>query len=213
MRYKTYSVAKISGSIALSGAGDNPFWKKASGLSDFSFPWEAELPQRTTFKALHNDDALYCLFDVNDHHVIIFDGTDGKMDVVSSSRAEIFFKIDDRLTPYYCLEIDPKGRVLDYEAHYHRNFNFEWSWPDNGLTVKTTMSKNGYTVELAITKSSLRKLGLLQGNRLQAGLFRADCKLKSNGEPAFKWISWLKPDSKTPDFHIPSAFGILELEN
>ena len=25
-------------------------------------------------------------------------------------------------------------------------------------------------------------------------------------------ISWVKPDSPTPDFHIPSAFGIFQLE-
>jgi hypothetical protein len=25
------------------------------------------------------------------------------------------------------------------------------------------------------------------------------------------WISWLKPTSETPDFHIPSAFGTLVL--
>ncbi|WP_285316268.1 hypothetical protein [Providencia rettgeri] len=31
----------------------------------------------------------------------------------------------------------------------------------------------------------------------------------SAGEPkqVRKWISWIKPDSVKPDFHIPSAFG------
>lgn len=210
---KIYPVNKISGSVNVSGAGDDPLWNKAVDLCDFSFPWENEAPQKTAFKGLHNESMFYGLFEVHDNCVSIFEDKGGKLDVVSCSRAEIFFKADDRLKPYYCLEIDPKCRVLDYEGNYHRNFNFDWSWPDNGLTAKASMSKNGYTVELAITKSSLHKLGLLKDNCLQAGLFRADCKLHSNGERTFKWISWLKPDSKTPDFHISSAFGILKFEN
>jgi hypothetical protein len=213
MTHKTYSVAKISASLTLSGAGDNAFWKKASELSDFSFPWEAEVPQRTTFKALHNDSTIYCLFDVDDDQISVFEGTNDKIDVVSSSRAEIFFKIDDRLTPYYCLEIDPKGRVLDYEGNYYRKFNFGWSWPDNGLVIKSRIRERGYSIEIAITKTSLQKLNLISKKTLQTGLFRADCKLLSNDERAFKWISWVAPDSTTPDFHIPSAFGILQLED
>lgn len=210
---KTYPVNKISGPIKLSGAGDDPQWNEAAALSDFSFPWETDAPQKTTFKGLHNESLFYGLFEIDDNHISIFEDKDGKLDVVSSSRAEIFFKADDRLEPYYCLEIDPKCRVLDYEGHYYRNFNFDWSWPDNGLTVKTSMKRTRYTVEFAITKNSLRNLGLLKDNRLQAGLFRADCKLGCNGERVFKWVSWLQPNAKTPDFHIPSAFGILKLEN
>lgn len=209
---KTYSVNKISGSIHVSGAGDDPLWNKASPLSDFSYPWATETPQKTTFKALHNDSLVYCLFDIDDDHVTISNDKNGKMDVVSSSRAEIFFKMDDHLTPYYCLEIDPKCRVLDYEANYYRKFNFQWSWPDNGLNAKSIVRQNGYSIELAITKTSLQNLDLIRNKTLHAGLFRADCKLQSNGEPAFKWISWVSPDSRTPDFHIPSAFGRLNLQ-
>ena len=210
---KTYSVKKITDTIQLSGKGDHILWNSAQTLSDFSYPWEKGKAPFTKFKALHNDEWLYCLFEVDDQNVNIFQDKNHKTEVASSSRAEIFFKIDDKLDPYYCLEIDPLGRVLDYEGTYHRNFNVDWSWPDGHMIIKTELRKDGYTVEVAFSKASLENLGLLKNNILQAGLYRADCTPRSKGDPDFKWISWVKPDSKTPDFHIASSFGILQLED
>ncbi len=209
---KTYSVKKISEDLSLSGKGDDPLWKTANVLSDFTYPWETEPPPSTRFKALHNGEWLYCLFDVMDDNIIIYVDKNHKSDVESSCRAEIFFKRDDRLSPYYCLEIDPLGRVLDYEGEFYRKFNTSWSWPKGHLQIKTNRRQDGYTVELAISMASLNDLGLLKNKNLQAGLFRGDClELNKNCEK-FKWISWVKPDSETPDFHIPSSFGTLKLE-
>ncbi len=210
---KTYPVKKISGAIALTGKGDDPRWKQASELTDFSYPWEKEKPPTTKFKALHNDSWLYCLFDVTDDHIILATDPNDKSAVASSTRSEIFFRIDDRLAPYYCLELDPRGRVLDYQANYYRKFNSNWSWPKGHLIIKTAKGKHGYTIEFAISKESLRNLGLLKNKTLQAGLFRADCMEAGSSDANFKWASWVKPDSKTPDFHIPSSFGVLLLED
>lgn len=210
---KHYSVQKITGDLTLSGKGQDPLWKKAKVVSDFQYPWEKETPPATTFKALHNADWLYGLFEVQDDNVFVFEKTNHKSEVASSSRAEIFFRIDDKLNPYYCLEMDPVGRVLDYKATYHRKFDIGWSWPAGHLILKTERRKDGYTVEFAISKASLRQLGILNGKSLEAGLFRGDSFPKSDGEPDFKWISWVKPKSDTPDFHIPSSFGVLTLED
>ena len=210
---KTYSVKKISSDLLLSGKGDDLLWGKAVVLSDFSYPWEMEKPRPTKFRALHNDDWLYCLFEVTDPDVNIRQETNYKYEVASSSRAEIFFKIDDQLHPYYCLEIDPLGRVLDYQGHYHRKFDLDWEWQRKHLVVKASRSDDGYAIELALSKESLKDLGLLKDNTLQAGLYRADCSVNASGKTEFKWISWVKPDSATPDFHIPTSFGILRLEN
>lgn len=207
-----YSIKKINGKLSLTGRGDDPRWKQARALTDFRYPWENQTAPPTTFRSLHDNDWVYFLFVIEDDDVNIHRRTDHKSEVAASSRAEIFFRIDDRLTPYYCLEIDPAGRVLDYEANYHRNFNINWSWPKDHLVIKTDQRKDGYSIEFAVSKESLAQLKLLQGNTIQAGLFRANCALKENGEPDFKWISWLQPDAKTPDFHIPSSFGTLHLE-
>lgn len=212
-RADTYLVKKISRDIQLTGKGDDPQWQRADSLSDFSFPWETEQPQPTVFRALHNDDWFYCLFDVTDANINILQVRDDKWEVASSSRAEIFLRIDDELNPYYCLELDPLGRVLDYQGVYHRKFDRPWSWPEGQLVVKAEKRTTGYTVEVALSKSSLTALGLLKNNQLEAGIFRADCFIKPDGTPDFKWASWIIPDSPTPDFHIPSSFGLLHLED
>ena len=208
---KTYSIKKTRGNITVSGKGDDPRWLHANALTDFHYPWENEAAPYTEFKALHNEDWVYFLYNIKDHDVNVRQATNDKTEVAASSRAEIFFRIDEKLKPYYCLEIDPFARVLDYRATYHRQFDTSWSWPANQLLIKSDRRKDGYSVEFAISKKSLRDLGLLQHNRLQAGLFRANCSHPANGEEQFKWISWMKPDSKTPDFHIPSSFGLLRL--
>lgn len=210
---KTYPVSKIDTTLRLSGTGEHPVWRKACVLDDFIYPWENEHPHPTRFRALHNRDWLYCLFEATDPEVIIFRDRDDKWEVAASSRAEIFFRIDEKLTPYYCLEIDPLGRVLDYRGNFHRKFDRDWSWPPKGLQVKTHRSNVGYTLELAITKTSLARLGLLRNNALQAGLYRAAGLPGKGADPDFKWISWVRPESPSPDFHIPSSFGILELED
>lgn len=210
---KSYSVKKIPETPILSGSGDDALWKRAHILSDFHYPWEKGAPRPTRFKALHNDTWLYILFDIEDPDVFIMKEKNHKAGVAGSSRAEIFFKRDDRMNPYYCLEIDPTGRVLDYEGTFHRQFNLDWSWPAGQLMVKTQQRKDGYSIELAITKSSLQSLGLLQNKTLQAGLFRADCAVNAEGITEFSWISWVKPVSRTPDFHIPSSFGSMRLED
>lgn len=209
---KIYAVTKVNGDLNLSGKGSDPLWKKATVLSDFRYPWEEATAPSTKFRALHNDAWLYCLFEISDDHVHVFRDNDDKSEVAASSRAEIFFRIDEKLTPYYCLEIDPAGRVMDYQATHYRKFDLGWSWPAAQLIVKADRRKDGYTVELAISKSSLKNLGVLKNNSLQAGIFRGDCLPGREGEREFKWISWVKPHSKTPDFHIPSSFGLLNLE-
>ena len=211
-RPKSYAVKKITGDISLSGKGDDLRWRSAQAVSDFNYPWEKAPPLPTTFKALHNGDWLYGLFEIQDPKVYLSQHTNEKTEVAASSRAEIFFKIDDHLTPYYCLEIDPTGRVMDYKASYYRQFDMEWSWPKGHLLAKTTQTIDGYSIEIAISKKSLKELGLLNDKTLQVGLYRADCFPQPQGPPEFKWISWEKPDSKTPDFHIPSSFGLLQLE-
>ena len=208
---KTYAIKKISGDLVVSGKADDPRWREANALTDFHYPWENETTPYTEFRALHTDDWVYFLFRIKDDDVNIRQVTNDKREVAASSRAEIFFRIDEKLKPYYCLEIDPLGRVLDYEATYHRNFDVNWSWPANQLIIKSSQQTDGYIVEFAISKKSLQQLGLLKNNVLQAGLFRANCSHTANAGEEFKWISWMKPDSKTPDFHIPSSFGVLRL--
>jgi len=211
---KTYFVKNIGNEeIAINGKGDDPRWQTANELTDFIYPWEKETPSFTSFKALHNKDWLYCLYKVKDNNINVYVKTNEKSEVVYSDRVEIFFRRDEKMLPYYGLELDPNGRVYDYEASYHRKFNSEWTWPAGQLIVKANKVADGYTVEVAISKKSLKELQLIKDNVLEAGVYRGDCTEITEDNSKIKWISWVRPDSPTPNFHIPSSFGLLKLAN
>jgi hypothetical protein len=211
---KIYSVKQIDvGLLTLDSNSINSIWERANVISDFSFPWEDKTPPRTSFRALHDTKFFYFRFDVEDDNVLTHVKKDHKMEVVDSDRVEIFFRQDEKLNPYYCLEMDAHGRVLDYVTLYYRDFDYEWEWPGiDNLKVEASEDKGGYVVEGAISLSSLRELGLLKNNTLEAGLYRAYCMELPNPEAKLRWISWVNPEVEEPDFHIPSSFGKLKLE-
>ena len=190
-------------------------WKNATKLVDFLYPWQNKQDHGTEFMALYDSDNLYLRYVVSDRNILTFRHTDEKMEVVYGDRVEVFFTSDAKLNEYYCLEIDPNGRVLDYSAAHYRKFDRSWSWPIEQLSVQTNMSENGYIVDVTINLESLRHLGLISKNRLRAGIFRADCvELAPDLEQKSKidWISWVDPKTETPDFHVPTAFGVLQFE-
>jgi cellulose/xylan binding protein with CBM9 domain len=210
---QTYHVKKVRVNvIQITGKGDNKAWKKANILTDFSYPWDKEKAPATSFSALWDGEWLYCLYHVKDDTVITLVKKNEKIEVGASDRVELFMSRDTAMTPYYCLEMDATGRVLDYRASYYRKMDYTWQWPHKQFIIKTTARKDGYIVEIAISIKSLNDLGLLQNKHLRAGLFRAECKSIRNGKADLRWISWIKPNSAKADFHIPSAFGVLVLE-
>ena len=210
---QTYQVKKVpAGSIQVDGRGASQAWSQAAFLSDFVYPWDSAAAPATSFAALWDGDWFYGLFRAQDDSVITLVKDNNKMEVGASDRVEIFLKKDDAMNPYYCLEMDADGRVLDYNAFYYRKMNYPWHWPDGQLIIKTSRIQKGYILEFAISIRSLKELGLLSDGRLQAGLFRAECVGFVNGRADLRWISWIRPRSDHPDFHIPSAFGTLILE-
>ena len=211
---QTYKVRRVAdGAIQVDGKGSSRSWRKANVLKDFVYPWDSAAPvPATSFAALWDGKWLYCLYRVQDDSVITLVKNNDRMDVGGSDRVEMFLKKNDSMNLYYCMELDADGRRLDYNAAYYRRMNYPWSWPAEDLIVKATRVRGGYNVEFAVSVSSLQQFGLLEGGRLQAGLFRAECKGILNGRADLRWISWVRPKSDHPDFHIPSAFGTLVLE-
>ena len=209
---KTYTVKKINRPIELTGRGQDVLWDQAIALTDFTYPWRDETPPATTFKALWTDTHFFFLYRAADTEIITKERGLGERDPVDSDRVEIFFKADDKMSPYYALEMDALGRVLDTEGYYHRQIDFDWNWPAGELILQASRDNSGYVVEGSISFSSLEELGMYKGEReLQAGLYRGEYLTNDKGEITTKWISWVIPDSQTPDFHIPSSFGLLQL--
>ena len=203
---QSYKVTKINKSIFNRRKMHNDvFWKNSPALTHFFYPWNAELPPATIFRALYDSKYLFFRFDVIDSDIHASKGSNDKMAVLTSDRVEIFFRSDSSMEVYYGLEMDPLSKVLDYKAEFYRKFDYNWTW--KGLEIYSEFTLNGYRVIGCISQDSLRKLDLLKENKLECGLFRGKCL----SEAVFKWISWVKPKSEQPDFHIPSAFGELVL--
>ena len=201
-------------SIAIDGHGSDPHWQAANVLTDFSFPWTKRSPPRTEFRALWNEQNLYFRYDVTDADVVLGDGTNAMEKVIGSDRVEIFFSTGRELKPYYGIEIDPRGEVLDYEATLHRQMNFKWSC--DGLDVATSLTDAGYLVEGRILIATFKALNSLHqdndGDYLIAGLYRAESSHHPDGGPVIEdWMSWIDPEVALPDFHVPTSFGTIRL--
>lgn len=211
---KTYSVKHIaSNQLNLDSNSMNSIWEQANVTTDFSFPWEDKIAPKTSFRALYDNEFLYFRFEVEDDNVLTHVMEDHKMEVVDSDRVEIFFRQNEKLNPYYCLEMDARGRVLDYVTRYYRDFDYEWQWPgSDNLRIKASENNEGYVVEGSIRLSSLKELGLLKNNVLEAGLYRGYCMELPKPQAKLRWISWVRPEVERPDFHIPSSFGKLILD-
>ena len=208
---KSYEVRYATQPLSITGTGDDQRWSQAPVMTDFSAPWNEGPVPHTQFQALCDEDNFYFLFQAADENIIAPGDPDDKRGVLPSDRVEIFFKSNSAMDPYYCLEMDPRGRVLDYIARYYRNVDFDWEWPDQDLIVMASQSEDRYVVEGRITLKSLREMGILKDNRIKAGLFRGDFYPVEGKENEVNWISWVRPDSEKPDFHIPSAFGEMVL--
>lgn len=183
------------------------FWEKANCLTDFCSPWKADSFSKIEFKALHDRENFYFNFRVFDTDVYIDQKDNSFASIGNSDRVELFFRTNESLNPYYCLEIDTSGRIMDFKALPEKDFDFSWKWPKNDIEVKTSKDGTSFIVEGRISIQSLKDLNLIQNNTIEAGVFRAKFSLVENLQYEPTWISWVNPNTETPNFHIASSFG------
>lgn len=209
---KKYNVNYIeSDKLNITGKGENPLWLDAEILDNFISAWDKEELAKIEFKALWDSEKLYFIFKVFDSEVHIDQKDNSIESIGNSDRVELFFRMDTSLNPYYCLEIDPTPRIMDFIAYPNKSFNYSWSWPKNDINVKSYIEKDFFTVEGSISLNSLRKLNLIKENKIEVGIFRAKYRKQKNSNFKPIWISWINPKTATPNFHLASSFGILNL--
>lgn len=209
---KTYTVERLE--IGRGMPLDDAQWEPARVLTDFTFPWTDCAPPATAFRALWNEEALCFRFDVTDSDVVMGDGANAMENVIGSDRVEIFLSTGPELNPYYGIEMDPRGEVLDYEGRFHRKIN--WDWRCSGLMVKASLTDSGYRVQGAVPMSTIKQLHCLhrdeKGLFLCAGLYRAEFSHAPDGKAVVEdWMSWIDPEVAEPDFHVPTSFGVIRL--
>jgi len=88
-------------------------WQRTEVLRAISFPWSKRAAPATQFRAVADAERLYFAFDVTDDDVVMEKDFAGESTLDREDRAEIFIARDPALDRYFCLEIDPLGRVHD----------------------------------------------------------------------------------------------------
>ncbi|MHC4434407.1 MAG: carbohydrate-binding family 9-like protein [Planctomycetota bacterium] len=217
--------------IKLDGFLDEAQWSLAVIESDFIFPWQERAAPGTDFRALCDDDYFYFAFCAVDADLFVLADLPEEGYAVFEDRVEMYFSLDDQMQDYYCIEIDPHGRTMDYSGAYYRQLDLSWDCP--GLETQGVVSGQGYTVEGRIPLTTFAGLGfpaLRPGTKIRFGLFRAEFSHDRSGRaveqkdsihnlgrridgppPLEAWISWIDPNVTLPDFHVPSALGWLQI--
>lgn len=209
---KEYEVKLVQkNQLVISGKGDDQLWNTAMVLTDFCSPWSDEKQSNITFKALWDRKKLFFNFTVFDTKIHIEKQDESIESIGNSDRVELFFRPNNSLNPYYCLEIDIASRIMDFIAYPNKNFDFNWNWPQKDLMVKSSINDIFFTVEGAISIESLKNFNLIKNKKIETGIFRAKYSRNQNGRFEPTWITWVNPNTETPNFHIASSFGVLIL--
>jgi hypothetical protein len=210
---KSYNVVSIEkDNLVITGKGSDQKWNDAKLLSCFCSPWDKKPFNKIEFKALHNSDKIFFLFKVEDTQIHL-NSSENKYDSINNSdRVELFFRRDITLNPYYCLEIDPSGRIMDFMARPNKQFDFNWNWPEEDIIVKSSIESTFFTVEIGISIASLRHFGVIKNGKIETGIYRAKYNQQEKRSYEPTWITWVNPKTETPNFHTPTSFGLLNLE-
>lgn len=212
MKMKTYVVNKIPlNHLIITGRGDNSLWNDAIDLIDFCSPWKEIKKTETKFKSLWDGSHLFFCFNVFDDSIHINTKDNSNSSINTSDRVELFFRSNKSLNPYYCLEIDPSLRIMDFKGYPNKKLDFNWDWPKKDLIIKSSITSQGFCVEGKISIISLHKLNLIHNDKIETGIYRA--KYYKNPQSVFEpiWLTWVNPETEVPNFHIESSFGILKL--
>ncbi len=178
-------------------------------VDEFYSPWRKKAFGKTVFKAVRDTEWFYFYFDVADHNLIIAPFTE-ESDVALGDRVEFFVSGDIQLSNYYCVEVSPNGDILDYQARYYREFDNSWNLEN--MDIKTGKSDEGYCVEGKLPISFLKNLDPSSKDnsfKIWLGLYRAEFNRMGEEDNQINWISWIKPKSDHPDFHISSSFQLV----
>ena len=209
---KEYQVKLVSENhINFNESLNGSFFEKANCLTDFCSAWNEDPILKIEFRAIWDLENFFFNFRVFDTDVYLDQKDDSFDSIGNSDRVELFFRTNEFLNPYFCLEMDASGRLMDFKAHPNKDFNFDWKWPKKDLDIKTSKDEISFTVEGRISIQSLRELNLIQDNSIEAGVYRAKFSKNEKQEYEPTWISWVNPNTETPNFHIASSFGKFRL--
>ena len=169
---------------------------KGAAIDGLHAPWDG-LEDDTVFRCFTDDSWFYFHYEVSDTSLTLTEGFSRERDVDPEDRVEIFFSPREEMDIYYCAEIDPMGRIMDYKAKYYRDFDYDWDFSTMKVVAKA--GEEGYSVSGKVSLEELSTLGIVPGKPFRMGVFRAD--FKKGGE--CNWYSAVPTGDESPDFHKP----------
>lgn len=171
-------------------------------------PWDS-LDNGTRFSCHNTADRFFFNFDVIDSSLTLYrdDNGCGEKIVDKGDRVEIFLCPNIKgkgaaaylKDGYYCAEIDPEGRVMDYKAGFYRDFDFNWDF--RSIHTRAELTPWGYRVAGSISRSELEELGFNLEGAFTMGVFQGDFHEDGN----VNWYSLIPTEDKEPDFHKPGV--------
>lgn len=160
-------------------------------------PWDG-LDDETEFTCQVKDGRLCFSFAVVDSTMTVSEDYPGERTVDFEDRVEVFFSRDSLMSSYWCAEIDPKARPMDYAAHFGQPFDYGWNF--STLECDAALTSVGYRVTASVALSELQKLGI-DTRAFWMGVFRADF----HPDMTVNWYSLVPTDDQSAYFHKPDV--------
>ena len=177
--------------------GHEPFVIGAvTGIDGLHAPWDG-LDDSTSVRFFADSEDLCIVCEVEDTTLAVTEDYRGENDVEPEEMVVVFFSAGPDMELYYCAEIDPLGRVLDYSCRYPSQMDYGWDF--STLRVMSGLTADGYAVSLKVSLSELESFGIDTAAGFYMGIFRADFR----PDGSVNWYSHVKSDDASPNFHQP----------
>lgn len=200
-------IPMLEGEVQIDGNLTEPCYKTNPPLEDFKIAGDARhRPPRTRAWVFWRKDKLVLAYECDDSRVVAEPKSDDEMAVDHQDRVELFLWNGRPEDAYLCIELAPRGAVLDYSARFHRQFDTAWN--AKGLRCASVVTNRGYRVEAELPAETVLPFGikLAQRERFRAGLFRGNYQTDKPDERPM-WITWVESGLAKPDFHVAASFG------
>ncbi|GAC1546103.1 MAG: hypothetical protein NVS3B10_10100 [Polyangiales bacterium] len=207
-----HAVALGADSIVVDGRGSDAAWSRAPVVS-WETDWDGNdtgLVTRARF--VWSKTALYALFELDSAGLAVDASRPTDVErpkLYEEDCVELFLTPDARVRKhYYEIELGPLGHFFDLDVNLALSgagrSDATWS---SAPTIAATHDAAAHTARIEASfaaPSILRALG--EGAKLPLGLFRTE------GKTPRRYLAWTPTHTKSPNFHVPEAFGVLLLD-
>ncbi len=207
LRSEMHAALLGSDAITIDGVATDAAWTRAPAQT-FLGDWSgAPTKTATKARAVWSKDALYMLFELENAGLNTDTTKSTAVDrekLYEEDCVEIFVTPDGKKpTRYAEIEIGPYGHFLDLVVDAKKGDVSFSSVP----TIATTRDASKRTAIIEVRLAAPEIVSMFTGGtRLPFAMYRME------GTAPRQFLAWSPTHTKTPDFHVPEAFGILVLD-